>query len=184
METARERLRRAIAKAAELIDMARHSGKHARMGATDVCPFVPMAGATMEDCVELARCLGRRVGEELGIPVYLYGAAASRPERRRLPDIRQGEYEALPEKLKNPAFAPDFGAAEFNARSGATAIGAREFLIAWNVNLNTRDHGAGRLLRIISRSPTVSFRDLRAPSKTLARSLRQLPTLRCLRSAY
>jgi glutamate formiminotransferase/formiminotetrahydrofolate cyclodeaminase len=130
---------RAIAQAAESIDMSRHSGEHARMGATDVCPFVPMQGATMEDCVELARLLAQRVGEELGIPVYLYGSAASRPERRRLPDIRQGEYEALPEKLKDPSFAPDFGPAKFNARSGATAIGAREFLIAWNINLNTRE---------------------------------------------
>lgn len=134
---------RAIRKAGELIDMSRHEGEHARMGATDVCPFVPMQGATMEDCVELAKRLGRRVGEELGIPVYLYGHAASRPERRRLPDIRQGEYEALERKLKDPGFAPDFGDAVFNARSGATAIGAREFLIAWNVNLNTRDAKLG-----------------------------------------
>jgi glutamate formiminotransferase/formiminotetrahydrofolate cyclodeaminase len=130
---------RAIARAAELIDMAGHSGEHARMGATDVCPFVPMQGATMEDCVELANRLGRRVGEELGIPVYLYGAAATRPERTRLPDIRKGEYEALPEKLQHQAFAPDFGPATFNAKSGATAIGARPFLIAWNVDLNTKD---------------------------------------------
>ncbi len=130
---------RAIARAAERIDMSRHSGEHARMGATDVCPFVPVQGATMEDCVELARRLGKRVGEELGIPVYLYGAAASRPDRVRLPDVRQGEYEALPDKLETADFAPDFGPARFNARSGATAIGAREFLIAWNVNLNTRD---------------------------------------------
>jgi len=129
---------RAIRKASELIDMSKHQGEHARMGATDVCPFVPMQGATMEDCVELANRLGRRVGEELGIPVYLYGAAATRPERRRLPDIRQGEYEALERKLKDPEFAPDFGAAVFDARCGATAIGAREFLIAWNINLNTR----------------------------------------------
>ncbi len=132
---------RAIARAAELIDMARHSGEHPRMGATDVCPFVPMRGATMEDCAELARRVGRRVGEELGIPTYLYGAAATRPERRRLPDIRKGEYEALPEKLSRPEFAPDFGPATFNAKSGATAVGARPFLIAWNVNLNTRDRG-------------------------------------------
>jgi len=130
---------RAIRKAAELIDMSKHSGEHPRMGATDVCPFVPVQGATMEDCVELSERLGRRVGEELGIPVYLYGEAASRPERVRLPDIRQGEYEALAEKLEDPGFAPDFGPAQFNARSGATAIGARKFLIAWNVNLNTRD---------------------------------------------
>ncbi len=130
---------RAIRKAAILIDMSKHSGEHPRFGATDVCPFVPMQGATMEDCVELAKELGKRVGEELGIPVYLYGEAAARPDRVRLPDIRQGEYEALPEKLKDPDFKPDFGEAVFNARSGATAIGAREFLIAWNVNLNTRD---------------------------------------------
>ena len=129
---------RAIKKAAELIDMSKHEGEHARMGATDVCPFVPMQGATMEDCVELAKRLGKRVGKELGIPVYLYGDAAQKPERKRLPDIRQGEYEALPQKLKDPSFAPDFGPAKFNAASGATAIGARPFLIAWNLNLNTR----------------------------------------------
>lgn len=134
---------RAIARAAELIDMSRHEGAHARMGATDVCPFVPMQGATMEDCIEVARRVARRVGEELAIPTYLYGAAAARPERVRLPDIRQGEYEALEEKLKTADFAPDFGSATFNARSGATAVGAREFLIAWNVNLNTRERKLG-----------------------------------------
>jgi len=138
-EAAEEAAFRAIRKAAELIDMSRHHGEHARMGATDVCPFVPMEGATMEDCVASARRLAERVGRELKLPVYLYGEAAARPERHRLPDIRKGEYEALPKKLKDPGFAPDFGPAEFNARSGATAIGAREFLIAWNVNLNTRD---------------------------------------------
>jgi len=130
---------RAIRRAAELIDMSTHEGAHARMGATDVCPFVPMQGATMEDCVESAKRLAARVGAELAIPVYLYGDAAARPERVRLPDIRKGEYEALPLKMKDPDFAPDFGPAEFNARSGATAIGAREFLIAWNINLNTQD---------------------------------------------
>ena len=138
-EAVEEAAFRAIRKAAELIDMSGHHGEHARMGATDVCPFVPMQGATMEDCVESAERLGRRVGEELGIPIFLYGEAAARPERRRLPDIRKGEYEALPEKLKDPDFAPDFGPARFNAKSGATAIGAREFLIAWNINLNTRE---------------------------------------------
>jgi glutamate formiminotransferase/formiminotetrahydrofolate cyclodeaminase len=130
---------RAMRKAAQLIDMSRHSGEHPRMGATDVCPFVPVQGATMEDCVEIARKLGKRVGEELGFPVYLYEAAASRPERCSLADIRKGEYEALPDKMKDPEFAPDFGPAVFNERSGATAIGAREFLIAYNFNLNTRD---------------------------------------------
>jgi glutamate formiminotransferase/formiminotetrahydrofolate cyclodeaminase len=130
---------RCIAKAAELIDMSRHSGEHPRLGATDVCPFVPLSGVTMEECAELARRLGRRVGEELRIPVYLYEEAASRPERRSLADIRQGEYEGLGQKLKDPAWKPDFGPAAFDARSGATVIGAREFLIAYNVTLNTRE---------------------------------------------
>ena len=130
---------RAIRTAARLIDMSRHAGEHPRIGATDVCPFVPVQGATMDDCAESARRVGRRVGEELGIPVYLYEAAASRPDRRSLADIRKGEYEGLPEKLKDPAFAPDFGPATFHARAGATVIGARPFLIAYNVNLNTRD---------------------------------------------
>ena len=138
-EAVEEAAFRAIRRASQLIDMAKHHGEHPRMGATDVCPFVPVQGATMEDCVEIARRLGRRVGEELRFPVFLYEAAASRPERRSLSEIRQGEYEALPEKLKQPGFAPDFGPAEFNAKSGATVIGARQFLIAYNVNLNTRD---------------------------------------------
>ena len=130
---------RAIAKAAELIDMRTHSGAHARQGATDVCPFVPVSGITAVECVELAQRLGRRVGEELSIPVYLYELAATRPERRILQDIRVGEYEALEEKLSKPQWAPDFGPAEFNARAGATVIGVRPFLIAYNINLNTRN---------------------------------------------
>jgi glutamate formiminotransferase/formiminotetrahydrofolate cyclodeaminase len=138
-EAVEEAAFRAIKKAAALIDMTRHRGEHPRLGATDVCPFVPVAGATIADCVAIAKRLGKRVGEELGIPVYLYEAAATRPERRSLADIRKGEYEALPEKMKDAAFAPDFGPAKFNAQSGATVIGAREFLIAYNVNLNTRD---------------------------------------------
>ena len=138
-EGALEAAFKAIAKAAEIIDMRTHTGAHARMGATDVCPFVPVSGVTMEDCVELARKLGRRVGDELGIPVYLYEEAATRAERRNLADIRQGEYEGLAAKLKDGAWKPDFGPAAFNPASGATVIGAREFLIAYNVNLNTRD---------------------------------------------
>ncbi len=130
---------RAIARAAELIDMSQHSGEHARMGATDVCPFVPVRGVTMDDCVDLARALGERVGDTLGIPVYLYEHAASIAERRNLATVRAGEYEGLAQKLKDPHWKPDFGPAEFNAKSGATAISARKFLIAYNVNLNTRD---------------------------------------------
>jgi glutamate formiminotransferase/formiminotetrahydrofolate cyclodeaminase len=129
----------AIKKAAELIDMSRHHGAHPRMGATDVCPFVPVSGVTMADCVEIARKLGRRVGEELAIPVYLYEEAATSAERKSLAYLRAGEYEGLPEKLKNKEFKPDFGKAAFNKGAGATAIGAREFLIAYNVNLNTRN---------------------------------------------
>ena len=129
----------AIATAADLIDMRNHSGAHARMGATDVCPFVPVRGVSMDDCVEIAKSVGERVGKELGIPVYLYEHAASRPERRNLASVRQGEYEGLTAKFKDSDWVPDFGEAKFNARSGATAVGAREFLIAYNVNLNTKD---------------------------------------------
>jgi glutamate formiminotransferase/formiminotetrahydrofolate cyclodeaminase len=130
---------RLIRRASELIDMTKHSGAHPRQGATDVCPFVPVAGVTMEDCAELARRLGERVGAELGIPVFLYEHAATRPERRSLADIRVGEYEAWPAKLKQKEFEPDFGPAEFLPRTGAVVIGAREFLVAYNVNVNTRE---------------------------------------------
>lgn len=128
----------AISKASQLIDMRKHQGEHPRMGATDVCPFVPVSGITMEQCVQLANTLGERVGRDLGIPIYLYGEAAKKAERRSLADIRQGEYEALNEKMKDSGFRPDFGPSAFNAASGATVIGARQFLIAYNVNLNTR----------------------------------------------
>jgi glutamate formiminotransferase/formiminotetrahydrofolate cyclodeaminase len=130
---------RAAKQAAELIDMSKHHGEHARMGATDVIPFVPVAGVTMEDCVEIARAVGKRIGEELGIPVYLYEHAATKPERRNLAKVRAGEYEGLPQKLADPNWQPDFGPAVFNPKSGATAVGAREFLIAFNINLNTTD---------------------------------------------
>lgn len=126
----------AISRAAELIDMRQHSGAHARQGATDVCPFVPVSGVTMDDCITLARELGQRVGDELAIPVYLYEAAATSEHRRSLQNVRAGEYEGLAQKLKTPEGAPDFGPTAFNERAGATAIGARKFLIAYNVNLN------------------------------------------------
>ncbi|NQV14028.1 glutamate formimidoyltransferase [bacterium] len=129
----------AIKRASEVIDMRQHSGAHARMGATDVCPFIPVSGISMEECAELARQLGKRVGEELNIPVYLYEYSASTPERQNLANIRAGEYEGLADKLKDPQWKPDFGKAEFNARAGATVMGARKFLIAYNINLNTRD---------------------------------------------
>ncbi len=128
-----------IAKAAQLIDMSTHHGAHPRMGATDVCPFVPVEGVTMAQCVALARRLGERVGRELGIPVFLYEEAASSPARRNLADVRKGEYEGLKKKLADPAWRPDYGPAAFNSKAGATVIGAREFLIAWNLNLNSTD---------------------------------------------
>jgi glutamate formiminotransferase/formiminotetrahydrofolate cyclodeaminase len=128
---------RAIATAAELIDMTRHRGEHPRMGATDVCPLVPISGITLQETAGYARRLAERVGRELGIPVYLYEAAQPDPARRNLAEIRAGEYEGLPRKLADPAWKPDFGPAAFVPRSGATVIGARGFLVAFNVNLNT-----------------------------------------------
>ncbi len=138
-EGVKEAAFKAIKKAAEVLDMSKHKGAHSRLGATDVCPFVPVSGVTMEDCIQLAQELGERVAKELGIPVYLYEEAAQKPERRNLANIRTGEYEGLSEKLKDPEWAPDYGKPVFNPKAGATVIGAREFLIAYNINLNTRD---------------------------------------------
>ncbi len=129
----------AIKKASELIDMTTHKGSHPRMGATDVCPFVPVSGVSTEECIELSKEVAKRVGDELKIPVYLYEKSAQTPERTNLAIIRAGEYEALPEKLKKPEWKPDFGPAEFNPTAGATVIGVREFLIAYNISLNTRE---------------------------------------------
>ncbi|PYQ26961.1 MAG: glutamate formimidoyltransferase [Acidobacteria bacterium] len=128
-----------VHKGVELIDMTSHRGAHPRIGAVDVVPFVPISGVSMDDCVVLARRLAERVGKELSIPVYLYEFAASAPHRRNLADIREGEYEGLAKKLKDKRWAPDFGPATFVPRSGATVIGARKFLVAYNVNLNTLD---------------------------------------------
>ena len=137
-EAAAEAAFRGIQKAAELIDMRKHKGAHPRMGATDVCPFVPIDNVSWEEAIACANKLGKRVGEELNIPVYLYEKAAKNKSRSNLAVIRAGEYEAFVEKIQNPAWKPDFGPSVFNERSGATAIGARAFLIAYNVNLNTK----------------------------------------------
>lgn len=128
---------RGIRKACEVIDMRHHKGEHPRFGATDVCPFVPVSGVTMEEAAEYARTLAARVGDELRIPVYCYEFAAFEEKRKNLSNIRSGEYEGLPDKLKDPEWKPDFGPAEFVARTGSIAIGARNFLVAYNVNLNT-----------------------------------------------
>jgi len=125
-----------------LIDMRKHKGEHARMGALDVVPFIPLQGCTMEDCIDLSKRFGERMARELGIPVYLYARSASRPDRVRLPDIRKGEYEGLEDNLKDPQREPDFGGSVFVARSGVTATGARPILIAYNVNLDTSDKDA------------------------------------------
>ncbi len=148
----------AIKKASDLIDMRHHSGEHPRFGATDVCPLVPVSGITMEETIQYARALAKRVGDELRIPVYCYEQAAYQPKRQSLANCRSGEYEGLPVKVVSKDWKPDFGPAQFNARSGAIAIGARNFLVAYNVNLNTTSvrransiafdvREAGRILR-------------------------------------
>ena len=129
---------RGIQKAAQLIDMRKHKGAHPRMGATDVCPFVPVSDVSWEEATACAKQLGKRVAEELNIPVYLYEKAAGDPARSNLSVIRAGEYEGFFEKIKEPAWKPDFGPSVFNEKSGATAIGARNFLVAYNVDLNTK----------------------------------------------
>ena len=152
----------AIKKAAELIDMRQHQGEHPRFGATDVCPLVPISGISMEETVKYAQKLAQRVGEELQIPIYLYESAASRPERKNLAAVRAGQYEGLAAKLKNPDWKPDAGPAEFNEsvqKSGVTAVGARDFLIAYNVNLNTTS---------VRRANAVAF-DVREAGRTATR---------------
>jgi glutamate formiminotransferase/formiminotetrahydrofolate cyclodeaminase len=129
---------RGIQKAAELMDMRQQTGEHPRIGATDVCPLVPISNISLSETTAWARQLGERVGKELAIPVFLYEAAATRPERRNLALIRSGEYEGLAVKMQNPNWIPDFGGTAFNAKAGATVIGARDFLAAYNVNLNTK----------------------------------------------
>src|SRR5256714_2173809 len=129
---------RGIKKAAELIDMRKHTGAHPRIGATDVCPFIPVSNVSWEEAIDCTKRLGKRVGEELKIPVYLYEKAANDRARSNLSVIRAGEYEGFFDKIKQPTWKPDFGPNEFNAKSGATVIGARDFLVAYNVNLNTK----------------------------------------------
>jgi glutamate formiminotransferase/formiminotetrahydrofolate cyclodeaminase len=142
--------------ARERIDMAQHTGAHPRFGALDVCPFVPVAGVTMQECAALAETFGRRLGEELGVPVFLYELAAREDYRRKLPDVREGEYEGLVERLKDPRWRPDYGPAAFVPAWGATATGARNFLIAYNVNIMGTANQAHRIalnLREAGRGP-------------------------------
>jgi len=146
----------------ERIDMRRHSGAHPRFGATDVCPFVPVSGIDMDGCADLARRLGERVGSELGVPVYLYEHAASSPERQNLATVRAGEYEGLAAKLADPGFKPDYGPQEYDdnvARTGVVAIGARPFLVAYNVNLNTRNKRKAMKIAALVREKGIILRD-------------------------
>jgi len=182
----------ATAKAVQVIDMTLHKGEHPRLGATDVVPFIPVSGVSMADCVALARTFGKRVGEELQIPVYLYEEAATRPERKNLASVRKGEYEGLEEKLRDPAWSPDFGPARFSARSGATVTGARAFLIAYNVNLNTseikltneialRIRESGRVRRDVQGNPEV---DSAGRKMTIPGSLKAVKAMGVLLQAH
>jgi glutamate formiminotransferase len=132
-------MERAVEVAIATIDMNKHRGEHPRMGAVDVIPFVPIGATTLEDCVELARTFGKRIADRFALPVYLYAAAASRPERTRLPDIRKPQYEGLGDLIGRPGWEPDFGPSRLHPTAGAVAVGARPFLIAYNVNIETTD---------------------------------------------
>jgi glutamate formiminotransferase len=127
------------AKATELIDMEKHHGEHPRIGATDVIPFIPVSDVTLEECVELANELGKEIAEKLGVPVYMYEEAAKKPERIKLPDVRKGQYEGLKVEIAKPERHPDYGVAKMHPTAGATVVGARRFLIAYNINLSTSD---------------------------------------------
>jgi glutamate formiminotransferase/formiminotetrahydrofolate cyclodeaminase len=159
-EPVRKAAYNAIARAAEIIDMTKHRGQHPRLGACDVCPFVPVQNATVADCVAVADELGREVGDKLGIPVFLYGEAARFPERKDLASIRAGQYEGLRAKLRDPRWKPDYGPAVFNKKSGATVIGVRGFLIAYNVYLGTNDKEiASKIAGIIRESGCLATAD-------------------------
>src|SRR5881396_330734 len=163
VDTAVEAAFAGIRVAGEQIDLTKHSGEHPRMGATDVVPFIPLEGTTMEDCIVLARQLGERVGKELQIPVFLYERAASRPDRENLADVRRGEFEGLRDEIgKNPNRKPDFGPEKIHATAGATAIGARPFLVAFNANLNTADVRVAKAVAAAVREQSGGLKHVRA----------------------
>jgi glutamate formiminotransferase len=163
------------AKAVELINMNQHRGQHPRMGAVDVVPFVPLGEATMEDAVQTARRVGQRIGEELQVPVFLYEEAATRPERRNLADVRRGEYEGLAQKLADPHWEPDFGPHQPHPTAGATAVGARIYLVAYNVNLATSDVEIAEAIARAVRAKTGGLQNVKALGVMLAeRNLAQV----------
>jgi glutamate formiminotransferase / 5-formyltetrahydrofolate cyclo-ligase len=146
-------LERAVEVAIREIDMEMHSGEHPRIGAVDVIPFVPLSGTTMDDCTDLARSFGRRIAERFGLPVYLYANAATRSDRIKLADVRRGQYEALKREIAQPGREPDFGPSRTHPSAGAVAVGARPFLIAWNINLESADRDlAVRIARQVRES--------------------------------
>ncbi|MDU4960267.1 MAG: glutamate formimidoyltransferase [Sporomusaceae bacterium] len=152
----------ACVKAAELIDMEEHHGEHPRIGAADVIPFIPVRGVSLEECVALADELGREIAEQLQIPVYMYEAAAKRPDRKNLPDVRKGQYEGLKTAIAEPQRQPDYGPARLHPRAGATAVGARQFLIAYNINLGTGDVSIAKRIANTIREAKGGFRYCRA----------------------
>jgi len=158
-EAVKEAALEAARVAFKLIDMRTHRGAHPRIGALDVCPFVPVSGVSMEECIEISRDFGKKLAEELNVPVYLYEKSATRPGRRSLADIRAGEYEGLENKLADPAWQPDFGPTHFTPRWGATVTGAREFLIAYNINLNTKDKRVAHDIALSIRESGRTIRD-------------------------
>ncbi len=163
--------------ASKLIDMRKHKGEHPRIGATDVVPFIPVSGVSMNDCVTLANTYGKRVASELGIPIYLYESAARTPERSNLSVIRKGEYEGLAEKLKDPNWKPDYGTAIFNEQSGATVTGARVFLIAYNVNLNTNDKNFAHEIALRIRESGRTLKDAHGNSTKIPGSLKSVKAM-------
>jgi len=168
---------RATKIASEQIDMTRHTGEHPRIGATDVVPFVPISEVTMLECVKLAEEFGKKVAEELHIPVYLYEEASRNPERRNLATIRKGEYEGLESKLRDPFWKPDFGEPLFNSRSGATVTGAREFLIAYNVNLATENKDIAHEIALRIRESGRTVKDTEGKSIKLPGKLRSVKAM-------
>ena len=152
----------ACAKATELIDMEKHQGEHPRIGATDVIPFVPVSGVTLEECVELANELGSEIAEKLEIPVYLYEAAAKRPERKNLPDVRRGQYEERKANIGEAKWRPDYGEARMHPSAGAVIVGARHFLIAYNINLSTSDVNIAKKIAAAIREAKGGYKYCRA----------------------
>ena len=176
-EAAIEGAFQATKMASERIDMRQHKGEHPRMGATDVVPFVPVSGITMEDCVRLANEYGRRVAKELNIPIYLYEEAARSEERRNLATVRKGEYEGLEVKLKDPAWQPDYGSATFNTKSGATITGARVFLIAYNINLKTNNKDIAHTIALKIRESGRTTKDAQGNSVKIPGSLKSVKAM-------